>query len=94
LATRDTKDLSDDTALSQLDFATNLTYEHRTNNIKGNISSDDMVGTMDARFYQQSGYKNQPIEYGGVIELGGTFSMRDDNKSYIGAFIMNNNDGK
>ncbi len=88
----DTKNISDDVPLTNLDFTSTLTYDAGTNNIKGNVSVDNMAGTMDARFYRQIGYGNVniPIDSGRATELGGTFSMKNGDKSYIGAFITSN----
>nr|MCH9853554.1 transferrin-binding protein-like solute binding protein [Alphaproteobacteria bacterium] len=57
--------------------APSLTYALGTNNISGAITAGSLTGTADARFYDEGAR---------VKEIGGTFSMQDNDNYYYGAF--------
>ncbi|MCH9845577.1 MAG: transferrin-binding protein-like solute binding protein [Alphaproteobacteria bacterium] len=67
---------------SALDFTAMLSYDAGQNNISGTVETDDMKGTIEARFY---GTKTDAVD-----ELGGTFAMRNGMSTYyygyFGAF--------
>ncbi|MCH9844587.1 MAG: transferrin-binding protein-like solute binding protein, partial [Alphaproteobacteria bacterium] len=67
----------DATTLASLNFTAPLTYALGINNISGAITAGNLQGTADARFYDEGPR---------VKEIGGTFSMQDNDNYYYGAF--------
>ncbi|MCH9845338.1 MAG: hypothetical protein K0U39_07495, partial [Alphaproteobacteria bacterium] len=68
-------------ALNNLNFTSTLSYDAGENNLSGDVASNGMIGTTQARFYGNGD--------DAATELGGTFLMSGSSRYYHGYFLAN-----